>query len=150
MLSSFTSRRSKTVASLPSFCGEWASEKETILRSPSADIHQFMAGSEDNPVSIAYILGESSSKHSSMESKPETLPYKEKCGVQAWAGMIKQRSLTPRAISATALAVSPTMGRPSERRLAPLRVSSLLMAETTSKPGAKIRVWIFLTFPPCE
>ena len=45
------------------------------------EILQFIAGSEESPVSSACIYGASSSKHSSTESNPDFAPNTEKCGV---------------------------------------------------------------------
>ena len=48
-----------------------------------AERRQFIGGSDERPVSMAWMWGVSSSKHSSMVSKPEFEPKTEKCGVQA-------------------------------------------------------------------
>ena len=69
---------SNKFASRMSLTGEWASELE-ISRKPSKDdSRQFMAGSEERPVSIAGTRGVSSSKHSSRLSKPDLAPNTEK------------------------------------------------------------------------
>ena len=46
----------KTVASLASFEGEWASELETSLNLSTFETCQFISGSEERPVSTAKIL----------------------------------------------------------------------------------------------
>src|SRR3989344_2787656 len=76
---------SKIFASLPIFAGEWASELDIREILSKAESLQFMAGSDERPVSMACMCGVSSSKHSSNESKPEAAPKTEKCGVQVWA-----------------------------------------------------------------
>ncbi|GAI48932.1 unnamed protein product, partial [marine sediment metagenome] len=54
------------------------------------EISQFMGGSEERPVSKAKIKGVVSSKHSSIESKPELAPKRENQGVQIWEGITTQ------------------------------------------------------------
>ena len=44
---------SNTHASRPSFGGEWASEFDTSVKRSSIDSRQFIAGSDDSPVSTA-------------------------------------------------------------------------------------------------
>lgn len=61
----------KRLASRPSLAGECASEFETSVYPSSAERRQFIGGSEDRPVSNAWIWGVKSSKHSRMSSKPE-------------------------------------------------------------------------------
>jgi len=45
-----------------------------------AESRQFIGGSDDRPVSMAWTCGVSSSKHSSRESKPDSAPKTEKWG----------------------------------------------------------------------
>ena len=49
-------------------------------------LRQFMGGSEESPVSTAWMYGVISSKHSSTVSNPENAPNREKWGVQICAG----------------------------------------------------------------
>ena len=69
---------SMRLASRPSFAGEWASEFEISWKESSAESLQFIGGSEDRPVSNAWIWGVKSSKHSSIVSNPEKAPNSEK------------------------------------------------------------------------
>jgi hypothetical protein len=48
---------SMTVASRPSFSGEWASEFDIIAKRSRALTAQFMGGFDDRPVSIAPMRG---------------------------------------------------------------------------------------------
>ncbi len=68
----------KIFASRAILAGECASELEIKVIFLRAESLQFIAGSEESPVSIAWIFGVSSSKHSSRESKPEPDPNIEK------------------------------------------------------------------------
>ena len=52
---------SKMFPSRPNFAGEWASELDMSVILSSADNRQFMSGSEERPVSMAWICGDSSS-----------------------------------------------------------------------------------------
>ncbi|MDH3872864.1 MAG: hypothetical protein OET07_01795 [Desulfobacteraceae bacterium] len=105
---------SNRFASLPSFNGECASEFDTSVRLSSADTRQFIAGSDERPVSIANIKGVRSSKHSSIESKPDFEPNSENHGVQMWAGIRNAWSDVSRSISKRSLASRPSMGLPSD------------------------------------
>src|SRR3990167_11155710 len=91
-----------------------------------------------------------SPKHSSTESKPEKEPKTENQGVQTWAGITKAFSSHKRAISARSREVIPTIGLPSERRLAHRIKSALLNFSTDAKLGKKNRLWILLTLSPWE
>ena len=78
---------SNRLASRPSLAGECASELETRVKRSRADTRQFIGGSEERPVSTAWMYPDRSPKHSSTVSKPEKAPNMEKCGVQIWAGI---------------------------------------------------------------
>ena len=73
-----------------------------------------MGGSDDKPVSTAWIMGARSPKHSSTESKPEKAPNMEKCGVQIWAGTNTASGQLSSVISSKSRLSRPRMGRPSE------------------------------------
>ena len=83
------------MASRPSLEGEWASELDTRVYPSRAEQRWFMGGSEDSPVSRARMWPVRSPKHSSMVSKPEKAPNREKWGVQMWAGMNTASGRTP-------------------------------------------------------
>ena len=57
------------------------------VKRSSAESRQFIGGSEERPVSTAWIYGVISPKHASTVSKPENAPNIEKCGVQICAGI---------------------------------------------------------------
>lgn len=132
-------------ASLPIFIGEWASEFEIRVMLSRSESLQFMGGSDESPVSMAWMWGVNSSKHSSRESKPDAAPNTEKCGVHAWAGTNKARSDTSRTILKSSFASMPSMGLPSDLRLPIFEsVKFIFAAEATS--GAMTMQWIFLVF----
>ena len=62
--------------------GEWASELDTRVYPSRAEQRQIIVGSEESPVSRAWIWPVRSPKHSPMVSKPEKAPNREKWGVQ--------------------------------------------------------------------
>ena len=97
-----------------------------------------MGGSEDRPVSRAWMWPVRSWKHSSRSSKPDLDPKRENQGVQIWAGMRKAFSLASRAISNKSLESSPRIGLPSEVIL-PIRSSLSLNLRTDAMSGIRIR-----------
>lgn len=105
------SSASKRFASRPSLAGEWASELETKKYRSSAESRQFIGGSEESPVSSAWMWGVRSSKHSSMVSKPEKAPKSEKWGVQMWAGMNTASGQASSVSSSRSRLSRPRMGR---------------------------------------
>src|SRR3972149_3553190 len=109
-----------TVASLPIFSIECASEKDTIDRVSSSFILQFIAGSLDRPVSTAKIYFAYSPKQSTIESYPEREPYKENQGVQAWQGMIAIFRSISKSTWAKFFDEMPRIGRPSDDKLNPI------------------------------
>ena len=127
------------LASRPRFSGECASELDTRVNPSNDDTRQFMAGSEESPVSTAKIWGVKSSKHSSMESKPDLEPSTENQGVQMWAGIKKASLEVSSRVSSRSRASSPRIGRPSDFIL-PILSSRLLNCRATSKSGAKTRL----------
>ena len=81
---------------------------------PARMTRQFMGGSEDRPVSKAWMCGVRSPKHSSMVSNPENAPNTEKWGVQIWAGMSSASGQASSVSSSRSRLSRPRMGRPSE------------------------------------
>ena len=134
------------LASRASFDGECASEFETSVNRSSAEIRQFIGGSEERPVSSAWICGVKSPKHASIVSKPEYAPNREKCGVQICAGIKIARGQISRVISSRSRMSSPKIGLPSECRF-PICSSRWESASAASKSGSRITLWTFLVFP---
>ena len=113
-----------------------------------AESRQFMGGSEESPVSTAWIWGARSPKHSSTVSKPEQAPNMEKCGVQIWAGTKIPFGHVSSMISRRSRQESPRIGRPSEW-IFPMASSRFDKSFASSSPGSRIRLWTFRTLPSC-
>ena len=137
---------SSRLASRPSLAGEWASELETRVRPSRSDTRQFMGGSEDRPVSTAWMWGRREPKHSSTESKPEKAPNMAKWGVQIWAGMNSASGQVSSVSSSRSRLSSPRMGRPSERMF-PMASSLADSRSAASREGRRIRLWTFRVLP---
>ena len=135
-------------ASRPSFWGEWASEWDTSCSPSSWDTRQFMGGSEESPVSTAWMWGVKSPKHSSRVSNPEKAPNREKWGVQMWAGRNTAWGQASRVISSRSRLERPRMGRPSEWIL-PICSSRRESSSAASRPGSKITLCTFRVLSPC-
>ncbi len=133
-------------ASRPSLAGEWASEWDTSVSPSRAETRQFMGGSEDSPVSTAWMWGVRSPKQASRESKPENAPNTEKWGVQMWAGMNSASGQTSSVNSSRSRLSSPRMGRPSEWML-PMASSRADSSSAASREGSKMTLWTFRVFP---
>ena len=90
IFSKFTSLKSNTLASRPSRhgYGECASLLLVNVSESRNETRQFIAGSDDIPVSMQCMYFVFSRKHSSRESKPDILPKTPYHGVQACAGII--------------------------------------------------------------
>ena len=127
----------KQVPSRASFCGECASEFDTMAYRSSIDSRQFIGGSDDSPVSIVKIWGSISPKQASSVSNPELAPSAAKCGVQMCAGMNSTPSHASRHISTRSRLSNPRIGRPSDLRL-PISSSRAFSRSTASKSGITI------------
>ena len=133
-------------ASRPSFDGECASEFETSVSPSSADTRQFIGGSEDRPVSTAWMCGVRSSKQSSIVSKPENAPNMEKCGVQMCAGMNSASGQASSVSSSRSRLSRPRMGRPSDRML-PMASSRAASSSAASRLGRRITLCTLRVLP---
>src|SRR4030042_3581288 len=98
---------------------------------------QFIGGSDESPVSIEWICGVNSSKHSDSESKPDSAPKTEKWGVHAWAGTRTASGEVSRTIFSKCFASSPRIGLPSDERL-PILDKTVFILEATEKSGARM------------
>ena len=136
------------MASRPSFAAEWASEFEISWNRSRADSRQFMGGSEERPVSTAWIMGARSPKHSSTVSKPEKAPNMEKWGVQMWAGTKTASGQISRVSSSRSWLEIPRIGLPSEWMF-PTVSSFAAIRSAASRSGRIMRLWTFLTLPSC-
>ena len=134
------------LASLPSFEGECASELDTRTYESRAETRQFMDGSDESPVSRAWIWLDMSSKHSSSESKPENAPNSEKWGVHICAGMNTALGQQLRVISSRSRQSRPSIGLPSER-IFPMAISLAESSSASSRPGRSIRLCTLRTLP---
>ena len=137
---------SRRLASRPSLDGEWASELDTRWYPSRAESRQFMGGSEDSPVSRAWMWGVRSPKQSPMASKPEKAPKREKWGVQIWAGIKTAWGLASRVISSRSRQSRPRMGRPSEWML-PMASSRRDRFSAAAREGRRIRLCTLRTLP---
>ena len=142
----YDSSVSKQVASRASLRGEWASEFETTAKRSSCERRPFIGGSEDSPVSTAWMWGSRSSKHSSMLSNPELAPSTAKWGVQMWAGMNRTSGQTSRQISRRSRLSRPRIGLPSDLRL-PIRPRRRLKRSAVSKSGRMTTLWTLRVRP---
>ena len=116
------------------------------MRWSRAGTRQFMGGSEERPVSTAWISPARSSKHSSIVSKPEKAPKRAKWGVQMWAGMNSASGQTSNVSAKRSRLSRPRMGRPSERML-PMASRRTERASAASRLGRRMRWWTFRVLP---
>ena len=105
-----------------------------------------MGGSEDSPVSTAWMQGVRSSKQASMVSNPEKAPNMAKWGVQMWAGMNSASGQVSSVSSSRSRLSRPRMGRPSEWML-PMASSRAESSSAASSEGSRIRLWTFRVLP---
>ena len=134
------------MASRPSLAGEWASELDTSWYPSRAESRQFMGGSEERPVSRAWTCPVRSPKQSSILSKPENAPKREKWGVQMWAGIKTASGQASSVISSRSRQSRPRMGRPSDRML-PMASSRRDSSSAASREDRMMTEWTFLVFP---
>ncbi|HLD75556.1 MAG TPA: hypothetical protein VI874_00935, partial [Candidatus Norongarragalinales archaeon] len=140
--------KSKALHSLPKRQGwlEWASELETKVMPSREEIRQFIAGSDDIPVSIAKMLLLLASYASFKESKPLMLPKTPNQGVQAWQGIMKLSFLSTLSTISTISEgkVLPKVGLPSASKF-PFFPNKSLICETISSEGQCKRWCTFFT-----
>ena len=119
---------------------------ETSVMPSRAERRQFMAGSEESPVSMARTYGVSSSKHSERDSKPEAAPKMEKCGVQACAGISIASAEASSSSASSSFASSFRIGLPSEARF-PMRERERFNLLAAAMSGSRTRQCTFLVRP---
>ena len=105
-----------------------------------------MGGSEESPVSRAWMQGVKSSKQSSMASNPEKAPNREKWGVQIWAGIKTASGQDSSVIYSRSRVSRPKMGLPSEWMF-PMASSFRARTSAASREGSRIRLWTFRVLP---
>jgi len=128
--------------------GEWASEWDTSWYPSKAETRKFMDGSEERPVSKAWIWPLRSRKQSCTEEKAENAPSMEKWGVQIWAGMKTASGQASNVTSKRSRLESPRMGRPSERML-PMASRRRESSSAASSEGKRIRLCTLRVLPSC-
>ena len=134
-MAKYESSQSNRFASRPTFSGECASELEMSVKRSSCDTRQFIAGSEESPVSAANTCGARSAKHSSSESNPDCAPSAEYQGVHMCAGTKYASGEELQDDFEQVPRIETEDGLPSDSKL-PTRASRSLMRPALAKSGA--------------